>query len=215
MMASPHLSSAHMAPLTPHPASSVARPGLRPAAPSDRDLIARVRDGDEGAFETLFTEHYTALCDFVRSLVGTPEVAEDVVQTVFLGIWSRRQTWDPSDGARAYLFTACRSRALDHLRHQQVVARMATQIVVAARAEVAERLELPGAALEAEELQVQLRRAVHALPERRRLVVILRWHHQLTNAEIARVLGISEKGVETQFGRALAALRKRFARSTL
>jgi len=201
--------------VTPHSASSVARAALRPPAPSDRDLIARVRDGDQGAFETLFTEHYAALCDFVRSLVGTPDVAEDVVQTAFLGIWSRRQTWNPSDGARAYLFTACRNGALDHLRHQQVVARKATQIVVAARAEVAERLEFPGAALEAEELHAQLSRAVDALPERRRLVVILRWHHQLTNAEIARVLGISEKGVETQFGRALAALRKRFVRSIL
>lgn len=183
--------------------------------PSDRDLIARVRDGDEGAFETLFTEHYTALCDFARSLVGTPEVAEDVVQTAFLDIWSQRQRWDPSGGVRAHLFTACRNRALDHLRHQQVVARKATQIVAAARAEVAERLEVPGAALEAEELHAHLCRAVNALPKRRRLVVILRWQHQLTNAEIARVLEISEKGVETQFGRALTALRKLFARSTL
>ncbi|MBA3342423.1 MAG: RNA polymerase sigma-70 factor [Gemmatimonadaceae bacterium] len=204
-----------MAPLTPHPAPSVARQGRWPPAPSDRDLIARVRDGDEGAFETLFTEHYAALCDFVRSLVGTPEVAEDVVQSAFLGVWSRRHTWDPTDGARAYLFTVCRSRALDHLRHQQVLVRKATQIVVAARAELAERREVPGAALESEELHAQLSRAVHALPERRRLVVILRWQHQLTNAEIARVLGISEKGVETQFGRALAGLRKRFARSSL
>lgn len=158
--------------------------------------------------------HYAALCDFVRSLVGTPEDAEDVVQAAFLGIWSRRQTWDPAGGARAYLFAACRNRARDHLRHRQVVARKAAQIAAAARAEVAERLELPGVALEAEELHVQLCRAVHSLPERRRLVVILRWQHHLTNGEIARILGISEKGVETQFGRALAALRKRFARLT-
>jgi len=204
-----------------HPSASFSRPGAQPApAASERELVERIRGGDEAAFEAVFAAHYAALCDFTRSLVGATDgaadVAEDVVQAVFVGVWSRRETWSPTDGGgvRAYLFAACRNRALDHLRHRQVVARKAPQIAAAARDEAAERQERPGVALEAEELHAHLSRAVHALPERRRLVVILRWQHQLTNGEIARVLGISEKGVETQFGRALAALRKQFARFT-
>ena len=43
------------------------------------------------------------------------------------------------------------------------------------------------------------------------MVVILRWEHHLSHAEIAQVLGISVKTVETQFGRAIAVLRKRLA----
>jgi RNA polymerase sigma-70 factor (ECF subfamily) len=202
-----------------HPSSPTSRPGVQPTpAASERELVERVRGGDERAFEALFTAHYAALCDFARSLVvatdGAADVAEDVVQAVFVGVWSRRETWSPAEGVRAYLFAACRNRALDHLRHRQVVARKGPQIAAAARDEAAERQERPGVALEAEELHAHLSRAVHALPERRRLVVILRWQHQLTNGEIARVLGISEKGVETQFARALAALRKQFARFT-
>jgi RNA polymerase sigma-70 factor, ECF subfamily len=199
---------------SPRPSASVSRTGPPLSPVSDRDLVARIRGGDEAAFEALFAEHYTTLCDFVRSLVGAPDVAEDVVQTAFLGVWARRQTWNPAEGVRAYLFGACRNRALDHLRHQHVVARKATQIAAAVHVEATERQEQPGAALEAADLHAHLSRAVRELPERRRLVVILRWQHQLTNGEIARVLGISEKGVETQFGRALAALRKRFARFT-
>jgi RNA polymerase sigma factor (sigma-70 family) len=64
------------------------------------------------------------------------------------------------------------------------------------------------AALEAEELGNQLKAVVSRLPERRRLVVVLRWQYQLTNPEIARVMGISVKGVEMQFSRALADLRR-------
>ena len=49
---------------------------------------------------------------------------------------------------------------------------------------------------------------MHALPERRRMVVVLRWQHQMSHTEIANVLGISVKTVEVQMGRALASLRK-------
>jgi RNA polymerase sigma-70 factor (ECF subfamily) len=71
---------------------------------------------------------------------------------------------------------------------------------------------LPDEAVQAAELARALGAAVDALPERRRLVVICRWRHQLSYAEIAQVLGISVKTVEVQMGRALAALRTQLAR---
>ena len=49
----------------------------------------------------------------------------------------------------------------------------------------------------------------------RRMVVVLRWQHQLTNPEIARIMGISVKGVEMQFSRALADLRRKLGPRTL
>ena len=58
------------------------------------------------------------------------------------------------------------------------------------------------------------REAVLALPERRRMVVVLRWRHQMSYAEIASVLGISVKTVEVQMGRALASLRKQLGHFT-
>ena len=102
--------------------------------------------------------------------------------------------------------------ALPPAEQRRLLARVVASREKAQRDEAAARQEHPGVALERDELHAHLSRAVGELPERRRLVVLLRWQHQLSNGEIARVLGISEKGVETQFGRALAALRKRFAR---
>jgi RNA polymerase sigma-70 factor (ECF subfamily) len=167
----------------------------------------RASADDERQFEALFLEHYASLCEFVDSYVHAPDVAEELVQAVFLRLWECRDTWEPKRGARAYLFAACRNQALDHLRHERIVARTA---------EVAMDLDLgrssaplpADADLEAAELAAHLRLAVSRLPERRRLVVILRWQHQLTNPEIARVMDISVKGVEMQFSRALADLRR-------
>src|SRR5260370_41111665 len=94
---------------------------------TEREWVARVRLGDERAVESLFEAYYPALCDFVRSYLGSPDSAEDVVQTVFLRIWEHRATWEPTSGVRAYLFAACRNRALGALKHDRAVARSAAR----------------------------------------------------------------------------------------
>src|SRR5438132_8925079 len=96
-----------------------------PLAPHEPDRVARVRLGDQAAFEAMFTEHYRSLCDFVMSMVRVAQIAEEIVQSVFMRIWERRATWDPSGGVRGYLFTACRHHALDHLKHERTVASFA------------------------------------------------------------------------------------------
>ncbi len=178
----------------------------------EREWVARVRLGDERAVESLFEAYYPALCDFVRSYLGSPDSAEDVVQTVFLRIWEHRATWEPTSGVRAYLFAACRNRALGALKHDRVVARSAARVTSELLASGGGRgSPAPDEAVQAGELARVLRAAVDALPERRRTVVILRWQHQMSYAEIATVLGISVKTVEVHIGRALASLRKHLA----
>jgi len=169
--------------------------------------VARIRAGDEHAFAALFLEHYSALCQFVDSFVRAPDIAEEIVQAVFLRIWEHRRSWDPRAGPRAYLFASCRNQAVDALRHEQIVAQsIGRDAYLGVGRSSAPRLA--DTELEAAELAEKLRSVVAELPERRRLVVILRWQHQLSNPEIARILGISVKGVEMQFSRALADLRR-------
>jgi RNA polymerase sigma-70 factor (ECF subfamily) len=184
-----------------------------PVAPAhdsiEREWVARVRLGDERAVESLFEAYYAALCDFVQSFLRSPDSAEDVVQTVFLRIWEHRATWQPTSGVRAYLFAACRNRALGALKHDRVVARSAARVTSELVACATGHGGMaPDEAVQAGELARALRSAVDALPERRRTVVILRWQHQMSYAEIACVLGISVKTVEVHLGRAFAFLRK-------
>lgn len=172
----------------------------------------RVRAGDEDAFEAMFAAYYPALCDFVLGYVRAPDVAEDLVQDVFLRIWDRHEKFEPAGSIGAYLFAACRNRALDHVKHEGVVARVSDVGRREGRSPgLGQAPSDPDVESQAVELADAFRSAVRELPERRRLVVVLRWEHGLSHAEIARVLGISVKGVETQFGRAMATLRARLA----
>jgi RNA polymerase sigma-70 factor (ECF subfamily) len=186
----------------------------RSRRPAKRPAIESRRARDERLFADLFLEHYSSLCEFVDSYVHAPDVAEEIVQTVFLRLWEARETWQPSQGARAYLFAACRNQALDLLRHERIVTRTAAFAVdcEAVRAGIPPRAD---AELEAAELAERLRSVVAQLPERRRLVVVLRWQYQLSNPEIAEIMGISVKGVEVQFSRALADLRRELGPRTL
>src|SRR5947207_1985381 len=191
----------------PSPVPLRARPLPQPTAhasdAAERDWVVRIRLGDENAFESLFEAYYPSLCDFVQSYLHSAESAEEVVQTVFLRIWEQRATWEPTTGVRAYLFAPCRNQALGILKHERVVVRTATR---ATREEFALGMgrgaPAPDAELHAAELATALRQAVHALPERRRMVVVLRWQHQMSYAEIASVLGISVVAVSLKKKRA-------------
>jgi RNA polymerase sigma-70 factor (ECF subfamily) len=175
----------------------------------ERALVERIAEGDESAFERLFRAYYHPLCDFCAQYRLGAEASEEIVQTVLWKIWERRRTWDPRGGVRAYLFGACRNAALDLVRHEHIVrsvedaARMTEDVPGLGHSP-----DPPDHAVAARELSDAVRRAVESLPERRRTVVILRWQYQMGPSEIARVLGITVKGVESNLSRALADLRE-------
>ncbi len=171
------------------------------------DVVARIRAGDAAAFEALFHAYHAALCAFGYRYVDSREVAEEIVQEVFLFIWERRATWDVHGSVKNYLFTAVRNAAVSWLRHERVVRRR--------HAETVDLFTRPMAPADREltsaELLVAVRRAVARLPERCRLIFTLHREQGLTYREIASVLDLSPKTVEVQMGRALKALRKSLA----
>jgi hypothetical protein len=98
-------------------------PSSSPPASPESALLERIRSGDEAAFEHLFRSYYQPLCDFAMSYVRSRETAEELVQTVFLRLWEKRESLRPATGVAAYLFAACRNGSLDHLKHRRVVER--------------------------------------------------------------------------------------------
>jgi RNA polymerase sigma-70 factor (ECF subfamily) len=174
------------------------------------DVVARVRAGDERAFEALFRTYYDGLCSFVIRYVHDRAPAEELVQDLFAALWARRGAWEVRGGAgsvRAYLFAAARNRALN-LRARRAVERDWEADEADVRS-LHRAPPQPDEALDAAELHARLDAAIESLPERCRLVMQLRWREQLSYAEIAEVMGISPKGVENQLSRGLKALRDR------
>jgi len=169
---------------------------------SDAPWVARMRAGDAAAFNTLYHRYVERLYVFAFSYVRDGDVAEEVVQDVLCAMWERRAAWAPVGTLRAYLFSAVRNRALDVLRRQ----RDRQRLLEAERDDDRLAATISNDA-ESSDLTAYVQRAIAALPESRRRVLLLRWTDGLSYAEIAQVVGSSVKAVENQLNRTLKQLR--------
>ncbi len=173
---------------------------------TDRELLDRLRLGDHGAFEAIFRAYYAPLVGLAERMLRRRETAEEIVQDVLLEVWRRRETLVIEDSPRAYLYRATRNRALNAIRHDQMVERSAHLVRD-------EAIQPPSAGSDVamKELDTAVREAVASLPDRCREVFELSRGAGLRYAEIASVMGISVKTVEAQMGKALRVLRERLA----
>jgi RNA polymerase sigma-70 factor (ECF subfamily) len=173
---------------------------------SERDLQERIRAGDEGAFDVIFRSNYPHLVRMAESVVREPALAEEIAQDVMLELWRRRESLDVEQTFRAYLIRATRNRALNHIRHQRIVAREAAYAALESPSSPSAEQELLGV-----ELERAVREAIDGLSDDCREVFQLSRESGLKYAEIATTLGISIKTVEKRMGQALTELRDRLA----
>ncbi len=167
-------------------------------------LAEQVREGDERAFARLFDTFASDLCAFAFRLVRDPSAAEEVVQEVFVHIWINRISWVPQS-VKSYLYSSVRNRSLDVLKHERIVREEEAQVRAAL---------YPAEATEADdyvyqEFVIAVEKAVSELPEGCRTVFSLSRSNHLSYKEIAGVLGISVKTVESQMHRAFVLLQKK------
>jgi RNA polymerase sigma-70 factor (ECF subfamily) len=173
---------------------------------SERHLQERIRAGDEGAFDVVFRSNYPHLVRMAESVVREPALAEEIAQDVMLELWRRRESLDIEQTFRAYLIRATRNRALNHIRHQRIVAREAALPALESPSAPSAEEELLGL-----ELERAVREAIDGLSDDCREVFQLSRASGLKYAEIATTLEISIKTVEKRMGQALAELRDRLS----
>ena len=184
----------------------VARTHKRVLGLSDQALLDRLAASDPAAFDEIFRGHYADLVVRAERYTHDRSTAEEVAQEVFVELWRRRASLQLQSTLRAYLHAATRNRALNRIRHERVRNRAVPYLQL----EGSNRSTTSDRVVE-REIDQALRDAVAELPERCREIFELSRLSGLRYAEIADVLGISVKTVETQMGKALRILRERLA----
>ncbi len=153
-------------------------------------------------FETLYRSSRDDVYAYVSTLLRDRAAAEDVTALAFERAYRRRRTFDRRRGEeRAWLFGIARNAALDELRRRRRVAALVTEP------------EDESAQAATDEADVALRRtavrnALAALSAREREIIALKFHAGLSNAELARVLGVSASNAGTMLHRTMQKLRK-------
>jgi RNA polymerase sigma-70 factor (ECF subfamily) len=158
-------------------------------------------------FETLYRSSRDDVYAYVATLLRDAAAAEDVTALAFERAYRRRRSFDRARGdERAWLFGIARNAALDELRRRRRHARLAVdpEDPAAADALATGDDDVADGALR----RTAIRAALDQLAPRERELVALKFHAGLTNAEIARVLGVSESNAGTLLHRTIAKLRK-------
>lgn len=172
------------------------------------------RAGDEGAFERLVERFSPLVYAFLTRFLGPVPQREDLVQEVFLRIVRARQRYEPTARFSTFLYTiafnlAANERARADLRRASSLDAEASGELAADQADGRE--DTPLQRSERVDAVQLVRDAIAALPEQQRMALILARYEDMPYAEIAAVLGSSEKAIKSLIHRARETLRARLS----
>ncbi len=172
----------------------------------EAEWIKKIRNNDSRVFEKLVGKYFEPLYRFAWRYVKDQQSAENIVQDVFLKTWRNRKNLDPSLSISSYLYRAVRNNSLNYLRSEKNVQHSIDDVNI---------MQFSGKDPEEEYIEKDRNAAINAaineLPEKCRIIFLMKKYDGLTYSEIADTLNISQKTVENQIGRAFKILRKSLA----
>ncbi|THU40232.1 RNA polymerase sigma-70 factor [Niastella caeni] len=170
-----------------------------------QQLQQQVAKGDQRSFEDLYRLFYARLLNFALLYVHKREIAEEVVNDVMISIWNKQQTLQQVQHLETYIFTAVRNRSLNYLTKYST-----WHVLPDATHEQGTIINLndPEKQLEWKEISFHLNQAIDQLPEQCRTVFKLIKEEGFRYKQVAEILNISARTVETQLFRAIKKLDK-------
>ena len=171
---------------------------------ADENLLDFVAAGDEQAFAALLSRHHMRFYHMVYRWVMQAQDAEDIVQQAFLKLWSGKARFKKNKGARftTWFYRILYNQSMDHLRtRKQQFVELNEQITASGENQEQD--------LALQQDQKQLHAALENLPENQRIAVQLFYFEELKQKDIAQIMGLSVKALESQLSRAKQNLRER------
>lgn len=161
----------------------------------------------ESAFEEMYKAHYRAMHAYAFSLLQTEEDAAEIVQHIFLKLWDKKGALIIQSSLKAYLYRMVHNDCMNFINHEKVKSRFQKEKIYTMQPqnESANKKILLG------QLEERLSQALKELPEQCRTIFQLSRFEDLKYREIAQQLGIAEKTVENQMGKALKLMRTKLS----
>jgi RNA polymerase sigma-70 factor (family 1) len=156
----------------------------------ERELLIQVASGNEYAFRQLFMAYHQQLGVHMLRLTNSAELAEEVVQDVFLKIWLTRETLAGVDNFKAYLFVISKNHALNCLK------KLAKERVLIRQLEDNSTESFIAESADTDLYYNLLDEAIDQLPPQQQKVYLLSRHGRLKYAEIADQLELSRETVK-------------------
>lgn len=172
------------------------------AEPTDRALMARVRDGDAVAFGTVVERHTPLIYRVACRLLGDGHEAEDVVQETFTRLWKNAPQWHPSGGGLgAWLRRVGMNLCFDRLRKSK-------RIAPEEPPETPDDEPAADETMVSDEIGKTVDKCLRELPERQAAALVLSYYEGLSNSESAQTMEMNVKALESLLVRARRKMRE-------
>lgn len=154
-------------------------------------------------FSLLFETYYRDLVLYAASVLSTKEVAEDIVQSLFVKLWEDRVSLRIETSLKSYLVRSVRNAAIDYLRHQERRMEHYEYVLASNRVSTNDAEDT----ILYSELSEHLDRALEKLPPLQREVFEMFKMKGYKQKEIAEKTGVSLRTVEERIAKAVSAVR--------
>jgi RNA polymerase sigma-70 factor (ECF subfamily) len=172
---------------------------------ADLELLQRIAARDEAALGELYDRHARLLFGLIDRILRSRAEAEEVLQEVFVQVWSKVESYSPVGGApTAWLVRIARNRAIDRLRANQVRDRTIQALGP-------DQSSAGGAASHGSDEQIAVLRALAALTAEQRNLIEHAYFQGLTHAELAERFTLPLGTVKTRVRNGLLTLRRELA----
>jgi len=174
----------------------------QPTTYIESDLVKLLQERSEKAFGYLYDNYSGALYGVIHSIITDAETASDILQDVFLNIWKKIDSYDPSKGRLfTWMLNIARNAAIDKLRSKGFKEGLKNQ-------PISENVDIGvGSAINPAISDVGLRKVVSRLKEEQRVLIDLSYFQGFTHEEIARAMNMPLGTVKTRIRSALIQLR--------
>ena len=178
---------------------------------TETNLINAIKYGDSKVFEHIFKIYFNSLFLYARGILGSSEIARDIIQEVFLNLWEKKDSINITSSLKSFLYSTVYNACIDYIRRKQTEQKYADTYKMQLAAiehtyydKVVEKEQL----LINQAIQNQINKAIENLPEQCRIIFKMSRFENFKNYEIAEKLNLSIRTVDTQIYRALKSLRE-------
>lgn len=169
-----------------------------------RQLLSLLKEGDEAAFESLYNHLAKRLFHFVYSKVRNKEVAEEILQEIFVSLWNNRKTLEINTSLDAYLYGAAKNKVMSFIRSEQVRRKYAVEFTQFAQEHYDNSVQEQ---MDVNDLNVILQSKIAELPDKCQVAFRMSRMEHTPIPQIAEKMNISRRTVENYITQALRHLR--------
>lgn len=175
-----------------------------PPITDEKDLLIRLREGDEAAFEQLYQTYSRRIFINAVKLVKNEDEAQDILQEAFIRVWNNREHIDPAKSFQSYLFTVAQNLIRDFFRKAAHNRKLEAELIERGT-ELYDHIE---SRIQDKESAILLQQAIAKLPLQRQRIFTLCKIEGKSYDEVAAIMGISVSTVGNQLVKATRTVKE-------